>query len=146
MTNAYRFLTALCLALFQQDAEAPQFESGGRLIWMMLQTLFVLAFVCALAYAVLRLLPRLGVRASSTSMVQVVDRTPLEPRKHLYVIKVTGRWLLISTSEAGVQLIQELDPQAAEAEAEALRTRTGAGSATRDLFADRLARLLKKRM
>ena len=145
MANAYLFLIVSCLALFEPDLEAPQFESGARFVWMMLQTVFVLAFVCALAYVVLRWLPRLQARVSPNSMVQVVDRTPLDQRKTLYVIKITGRFLLISSSEAGVQLIQELDPQLAEQEAEALRARGGTAGA-RELFADGLARLRKKRM
>ena len=64
--NAYLPLTAGCLALLQQEIEAPPFESGARFVWMMVQTLLVLAFVCALAYVVLRLLPRLNARVSAT--------------------------------------------------------------------------------
>jgi len=99
-----------------------QYQSGRSLLWMFVQTVLALGFVCLLAYVVLRVvLPRLNVATSSRSMVRVVDRTALDQRRSLFVIEVTGRWLLIAASEGGVELISELDPDKAEQEAEALK-------------------------
>ena len=91
-----------------------------------MQTVMALAFVCGLAYLIFRvILPRLsGVGFSTNNMVRVIDRIGLEARKNLYVIEVAGRFLLIAASESGVQLIAELDAEAAaEAERELARVR-----------------------
>jgi flagellar protein FliO/FliZ len=135
------------LSLAQGDA--PQFETGGGLLWMLLQTFFVLVFVCALAFVVIRLLPRQAGLGATGSMLRIVDRVPLDQRRSLYVVKVAGRWLLVGSSEGGVQLISELDPEIAEQEAErAARERPtlgGVGAKARTVFADRLADLMKKK-
>ena len=92
---------------------------------MILQTFAALLLVCGLAYLIFRvLMPRLTGNFSSNNMVRVVDRTALEARKNLYIIEVTGRWLLISVSESGTELISELDAAAAQkAEREILQNR-----------------------
>ena len=123
---------------------------------MFVQTIFALGFVCVLAYVVLRVvLPRLNAATAGKSMVRIVDRTPLDQRRSLYVVEVTGRWLQIGASEGGLQLIGELEAEAAEQEAEAAKA---AGSSTRaratlsqatvtarTAFADVLARMAQKR-
>ena len=94
---------------------------------MLVQTVMALAFVCGLAYLIFRvILPRVSGFGglSSNNMVRVIDRIGLEARKNLYVIEVAGRFLLIAASESGVQLITELDAEAAaEAERELVRVR-----------------------
>lgn len=146
-----RILALISALAVQVDAggEAPQFDSGTSLLWMMFQTIFVLAFMCALAYVALRVLPRRAGGVSLSSMVQIVDRVPLDQRKSLYVVKVAGQWLLIGSSEAGLHLISELDPKVAEQEAElAVRERPtwgGVSAKARAAFADRLADLMKKK-
>lgn len=99
--------------------------SSLSFLWMLVQTIFALLLVCGLAYLIFRvLLPRLTGNISTNNMVRVVDRVGLEARKNLYVIEVTGRWLLISVSESGAQLISELDSiAAARAEQEILKNR-----------------------
>jgi len=82
---------------------------------MLLQTIVALAFVCGLAYFIFRwLLPRLNVVRAGRGMVRIVERAGLDARSHLYVIEVAGRWLLVASSQAGVQLVSELDAKAAE--------------------------------
>jgi flagellar biogenesis protein FliO len=130
-------------------------ESNASFVLMLFQTLLALAFVCGLAYALFRwVLPRLqGVTgAGAGSMVRIVDRVGLDTRKSLYVIEVAGRWLLVASSESGVQLISELDATSAEEAAETIeRMRPNfKGASTnattpREAFADRFARLMSKR-
>lgn len=115
-----------------------------------MQTVLALAFVCGLAYLIFRvILPRLsGVGAfSSNNMVRVIDRIGLEARKNLYVIEVAGRFLLIAASESGVQLIAELDAEAAaEAERELAQGRSAARSPVLGKsFADKLNDVLNNR-
>jgi flagellar protein FliO/FliZ len=81
-------------------------------------------------------------------MVRIVDVVGLDARKRLYVIEVTGRWLLIASSETGIQLVSELDAvtaAAAAAEIAAARPTLQVISTTRDAFAARFARLLSRR-
>ncbi len=119
-------------------------------VTMLLETMLALGLVCGLAYLVFRFaLPRLTTARSANSMVRVVDRVGLDPRKSLYVVEVAGRWLLIGASEAGVHLVSELDAASAVEAAEELELRRGAPSpsveAARRAFADRLARLMNKK-
>lgn len=132
-------------------------ESNASFVLMLFQTLLALAFVCGLAYVLFRwVLPRLqGIAGAggSNSMVRIVDRVGLDARKSLYVIEVAGRWLLVASSESGVQLISELDATSAEEAADAverMRPNFKGGGATntttpREAFADRFARLMSKR-
>ena len=147
---ASRMLALSSALLVQVDAggETPQFDSGASLLWMMVQTIFVLVFICALAYVVLRVLPRRAGGVSLSSMIQIVDRVSLDQRKSLYVVKVAGRWLLIGSSEAGVHLVSELAAAVAEQEAElAVRERPTWGGVSKAgaAFADRLSDLMKKK-
>lgn len=109
-----------------------------------MQTIFALALVCGLAYLIFRvILPRLSVNYTSRNMVRVVDRIGLEARKSLYVIEVAGRWFLVAVSESGVQLISELDAEAARESAE---LRQAAQSKTLDSsFADKLGEVITRK-
>lgn len=127
-------------------------QAGGvEFFFMLLQTMLTLALVCGLAYIIFRwVLPRLNIARTSNSMVRVVDRVGLDARKSLYVIEVAGRWLLIASSEAGVQVISELDARSAEeAEQQLARTRSAFGTSAagdaRSTFAERLAQLMNKK-
>jgi flagellar biogenesis protein FliO len=115
-------------------------------IWMLLQTLMALALVCGLAYVIFRvILPRLAVNYGSNNMVRIVDRIGLEARKSLFVIEVAGKWMLVASSESGVQLIAELDaPTAKLAEEEILKNRRlPPNAAFGKSFADKLNEVIK---
>lgn len=133
--------------------DAAQYGGGGggaSFFLMLVETILALGLVCGLAYAIFRwVLPRLQATHSANSMVRVVDRAGLDARKNLYVIEVAGRWLLVASSEAGVQLISELDAEAAEEAAATLErirpTFRATTDSAREAFADRFARLMNKR-
>lgn len=144
--------TALIALQVPTPFDPTRYNDGGASFFSMLaQTIVALALVCGLAYALFRwVLPRLQqVGGASGSMVRIVDRTGLDARKSLYVIEVTGRWLLIASSEAGVQLISELDATNAEEAAlvvERMRPNFKQSTATaREAVAERFSRLLGKR-
>ncbi len=121
--------------------------SSLSFLWMLVQTILALLLVCGLAYVIFRvLLPRLTGNFSSNNMVRVVDRVGLEARKNLYVIEVTGRWLLISVSENGAQLISELDAaDAARAEQEILKNRgLPPGGQFGSSFADKFNEVMRR--
>ena len=106
-------------------------ESGLSFLWMMVQTILALAVVCGLAYLLFRVvLPKFNFAGSGNSMVRVVDRVSIDARKSLCVIEVAGKWLLIAVSEAGVQLVAELDAESArisESDIAAARQNSGGG-------------------
>jgi flagellar protein FliO/FliZ len=118
-----------------------------------------LGLVCGLAYVIFRwVLPRMqSFGGTGRHLVRVVDRVGLDARKSLYVIEVAGRWLLVSSSEAGVQLVSELDAETAEeAAAELERQRPNfrraglsstdvANGASPETLAEKFARILSKR-
>ena len=137
------------IALWQQDAfGGGASASGVSFLMMLLQTLLALGLVCGLAYVIFRwMLPRLNVARSTGGMVRIVDRVGLDARKSLFVIEVAGRWLLVAASEAGVQLVSELDAASAEeAEREAARVKpTFGASAVGGAFAERLSQLMNRK-
>lgn len=124
-----------------------------ELILMLLQTAVALGVVCGLAYVIFRIvLPRLNaVPTPDSSMMRVVDRTYLDQRKTLFVIEVAGRWFLVASSEAGVQLVSELDADAAAEAEERLRLVRQqreinfSAEAVRRAFADKLAKVINRK-
>jgi len=85
------------------QAELPSY--GAFLV----ETLVVLAIVCAVAWLILRF----GVRRSTVRQsgpLRVMARLPLEPRRTLYVVEAPGKTLLIGVSEGAVATLAELDP------------------------------------
>jgi flagellar biogenesis protein FliO len=117
-------------------------------LWMLVQTIFALALVIGLAYLIFRvILPRLAVNYGSNNMVRVVDRIGLEARKSLYVIEVAGKWMLVASSENGVQFIAELDASSAKlAEEEILKNRQlPAHLAFGKSFADKLNEVISRK-
>ena len=141
---------AFAFALMQDAGFGGDAGSGASLFVMLLQTVVALAFVCGLAYFIFRwLLPRLNVARAGGGMVRIVERAGLDARSHLYVIEVAGRWLLVSSSQAGVQLVSELDPKAAEDAAGLLDDKRptfgGDAAAVKKAFAERLARTIGRK-
>ncbi len=116
---------------------------------MLLQTVLALAFVCGLAYIIFRvILPRFATSYGGSSMIRVVDRKGLEARKTLYIVEVTGKWLLVAASEEGVQLISELDPKVAREMEEARVTGRESSMLTPTAgksFAERLDELMGRK-
>ncbi|HEX5708220.1 MAG TPA: flagellar biosynthetic protein FliO [Pyrinomonadaceae bacterium] len=140
------------VAAWMQDAtfDAGGGDGGLSFFMMLVQTIFALGLVCGLAYVVFRwVLPRLNAVRPSGGMIRVVERVGLDARKSLYVVEVAGRWLFVASSEAGVQVLSELDATTAEEaarEAERLRPTFGSDAAAlRGAFADRLGRVINRK-
>ena len=73
----------------------------------MLSTTVALAFVCALAVGVLKLL---GHRRKGSGGMRIVDKLPLDARRSLYVVEVGGRCLLVGAGDGPLTLLTELEP------------------------------------
>ncbi len=76
----------------------------------LLQTLLALAAVCILAWVVLRWSAKRGFNLGS-GRIKVLERTPLDGRRALYLVEVGERVLLVGAGEGGAPaLLAELDP------------------------------------
>jgi flagellar biosynthetic protein FliO len=85
------------------------------ILWMLIQTAIALGLVCGLAILIFRyILPKLNVVSFNKSIVRVVDGASLDARKRLIVVEVAGKYLLLASSESGVQMISELDGETVE--------------------------------
>lgn len=98
------------LLLFQAG-QPSELGSAGSEALAYIKLLVALGVVLAAAvFAVRVLLPRLAAgRQAAPGVIQVAARLPLEPRKNLYVVKVGAEYLLIGTSESGMQCLTTLD-------------------------------------
>jgi flagellar biogenesis protein FliO len=79
--------------------------------WLFVKMLAALGAVCVIAILVVRyLVPRMGVikRFSGNRYMEILGRHSLDARRHLYIIKIGGRYALIGSSEHGVGLVMEL--------------------------------------
>ena len=84
---------------------------------MLLTSLLVLAVVCLVAWLVVRHGGRwLSSLRGHDSLLTVIARVPLEPRRSLYVVEVAGKTLLVGTSEMGLSVLSELDGAIVRAE------------------------------
>lgn len=113
------------------------------IVWLLIQTAIALALVCGLAVLIFKyLLPRLNAVSFNKSIVKVVDGASLDARKRLLVVEVAGKYLLLASSESGVQMISELDGEAVEqAVADADKTKN---EKKKDHFSQTLDRFWKK--
>lgn len=101
--------------LFFQDSQPIPTVGWWDIIWLLLQTAIALALVCGLAILIFRyILPRLNAVSFNKSIVQIIDGASLDARKRLIVVQAAGKYLLLASSESGVQLISELDGAAVE--------------------------------
>jgi len=114
------------------------------IVWLLLQTAIALALVCGLAILIFRyILPRLNAVSFNKSIVSVVDGASLDARKRLIVVEVAGKYMLLASSESGVQMISELDGATVE-EAVAKMEKTD-GENKKDAFTQVFDRFKQKR-
>lgn len=127
------------MAQVQSPPPADELNLG----WALLRTLLVLAAVVALAFLSLnfglrKLMGLTGVRTGGPSVVQVLERIPLDPKRSLYLVQAAGEYLLLGGGEEALSFLAKLDA----AEVERLRKEKAAESAAAGPF---LQKLLSKR-
>jgi len=85
-------------------------EGSVDFTWMFVKVIIVLAFVCVVAFAVIKyVIPKASfVKRGQDSQIELVERFALEPRKSLYILKVGTRFLLVGTSENSLSPLMEL--------------------------------------
>ena len=98
----YFLLPAITLAKTNEDP-GPEFNSG-QWIWALLS----LVIVVVLAYWATRFLAgKFGV--SQTGHLKVAESLFLGPNRHLYLLLVNGKVLLLGSTEHGLSLLKEFD-------------------------------------
>lgn len=111
---------------------ADEFENvslGGTL----LKTMLVLGIVVGLIYLSLnfglrKLMGVRGVSMGRSSLVKVVERIPLDPKRSLFVIHAAGEYLLVGGGDEGLSLLSKLD--AAEVERHLAERKQNGGAAS----------------
>ena len=99
--------------LLQAVSPAEELGSVTGQALDLVRVLFILCAVLLLAYVAVRYwMPRLaGLKNPESSPIQVLARTPLEPKKNLYLLKVGSEVLLVGTSEDHLHFLKALDPE-----------------------------------
>jgi flagellar biogenesis protein FliO len=132
------------LFLFWQNTQPVPTVGWLDIVWLFVQTGIALGLVCGLAILIFRyILPRLNVVSFNKSIVHVVDGASLDARKRLVVVEVAGKYMLLASSESGVQLISELEGDAVE-KAIAEMAKPDA-EAKKDLFTQAINKVWQKR-
>ncbi len=94
-------------------------EEPESLAWTLIRTLFVLGAVVCSIYLTLnvglrKLMGLQGVGGGRPSVISVVERVPLDPRRTLFVLKAADEYLLVGGGEEGLQMLSKLDTAAVE--------------------------------
>jgi len=105
----------LALLLTENIAETlpqsiPALEGSVDFTWMFIKVILILAFVCVIAFAVIKyVIPKASyLKQGSSSQIELLERFALEPRKSLYILKVGSRFLLLGSSENSLNALMEL--------------------------------------
>lgn len=104
---------------------------------VLLNFVWALLLVLALAYVALRLVGRAGLlKKSPARFMEQVDYLPLGPKRGIAIVQVVDKMVAIGISEAGIQVLQEVS-------AEALRARAETQAAP-PAFGEELLRLIRR--
>ena len=89
------------------SADLPVIDNSGYLLF---KTLVVLALVVAIIYLTLNVGARrlFQLAPSSQALVQVIERVPLDAKKSLFIVSAAGEYLLVGSTETGLNLISKL--------------------------------------
>jgi flagellar protein FliO/FliZ len=117
-------LTIWLACLLQAANPAEELGSVTGQALELVRVLFILAAVVLLAYVAVRhWLPRLtGLKNLEAGPIKIVARTPLEPKKILYLLKIGSEVLLVGTSENHLHFLKSLDPETVRPLLESLPT------------------------
>jgi flagellar protein FliO/FliZ len=78
--------------------------------WVLLRLGLLVALVCVLAYAGLRLAAR-KYGGGSNGGLTLVERVMVGPRRSLLLVRVGEKLILVGSSEAGLHTLAELDAE-----------------------------------
>jgi len=74
-----------------------------------------LGVVLLLAWIVLRLIaPRVGFTEKTGHNMRIIETMPIAPRRNLHIVEVGKKFILLGSSEGGINFLTELDPSTIE--------------------------------
>jgi flagellar biogenesis protein FliO len=110
----------------QRPGDLPEDQESftvRSVLWMFAALGFIIAVIyLSLNFGLRRLM---GIRpVGGVSLVQVLDRVPLDQKKSLYVLRAAGEYLLVGGTDGALNLISKLDTQEVERLEREARTQT----------------------
>lgn len=100
------------LATLLEITTTPATEAAAvDFTWLFIKMMGALIIVCILAVVILKYaVPRVGLfkKYAASRYISVIARHSLDQRKHLYIVKVGKKYMLLGSAEHGVNLITEL--------------------------------------
>ncbi|MBI4211436.1 MAG: FliO/MopB family protein [Deltaproteobacteria bacterium] len=97
--------------LLQIPTEPATASTAVDFTWLFVKMLGALGVVSVLAILTLKyLVPKLGFarRFQEGKFFQVLQRHTLEPKKHLYLMKLGQRYCVLGASDSGIQFITDI--------------------------------------
>lgn len=95
------------------DADPASLPGMGRYL---ITVVFALAGILGLAVGFLYLMKRFMPMTGGGRRMRVVESVSLEPRRALHLVQVSGRYLLVGSTDGSIRLIAELDPEQVDAQ------------------------------
>ncbi len=126
----------LRLTVLLQGGAPPAEALPGGYGASLFQAVLALLGICVLAWVLLRFGAKAGLGLGRGRRIQVLERTPLDGRHSVALVKVDGRVFLLGLGGGSPTLIQELDgevPAPASPDGEAA-TKTAGPSFSKVLF------------
>ena len=107
-------LLLLSLAETMPTPPEPSFDFS----WLFIKVILAMIVVCAGAYFGIKyLLPRASfIKRSQNSRIEILERFSLEPKKNLYLLKVSTKVILIGTTETTISSLLEWGAKEFESE------------------------------
>ncbi|GEM_PF-4333050 len=101
----------MLLFLLETAATDSVGATSHDLVWMLVKMVLVLVIVCGGAMLLLRFVPKIGALqgGASAAGIEILGRRALDPKKHLWIVRVGTRNFLLGTSEQSVQCVAELN-------------------------------------
>jgi flagellar biosynthetic protein FliO len=103
------------------EAELPGLGSSIAL------SLVSLALVLSIAYLALRWLGRKGLVGNRSTLIRVLGRCTLEPRKSIYLVESAGRCFLIGVGDGPIGLLAEIDRESLPVPSPTIDPSSGSG-------------------
>lgn len=85
--------------------------------WLFVKMLLLLAIVCIVAILLLKFgAPRLPIfrKMASSGFAKILARQSIDQRKHLYLVRIGKRYLVIGSADHAINLLAELSPEDAK--------------------------------
>lgn len=77
-------------------------------MWRMIATFIIVAFIIYLSYLASKYLGRGMGRSGNSRYMRVIDQLPLGQDRHIAVVQVGGRYLLVGVTAGQISILSEI--------------------------------------